>query len=399
MNRITEETRLKKAHIALMKHHETALYSGVMMMGKSEIIDENITAYTDGVNKKYGRSFVSKLKDEELRALVLHENLHVALKHVARFKREFKDDPQLVNMSADYVVNDVIVNIKEHGFLRLPDGGLVDDKYHNWSVREVYNDLKDMRQNRPQEFEQKYGDGDGNTMDEHDFEHGQAMSEKQSNELSDSIDKALREGSVLAGRLGAKIPRTIEDLLAPKVDWRTVLREFIMSVTRGTDEYSWRRFNKRHMVNDIYLPITENERVGELVVAIDTSGSIGTRELTEFTSELVSICEVANPEKIKLLWWDTEVHGIQEFADDYTDIQNQVKPQGGGGTDPQCIPKYINDNNINAQGLIVFTDGYFYGTDNLEWSISYPTLWLVTENEDLRVPTGKIVKYDRGNSH
>ena len=52
---INQETRLKKAHIALMKHPETALYSGVMLMGKSSVEDEKFTAYTDGVNKRYSR--------------------------------------------------------------------------------------------------------------------------------------------------------------------------------------------------------------------------------------------------------------------------------------------------------------------------------------------------------
>ena len=82
---ISQETRLKKAHIALMKHRETALYSGVMLMGKNSVIEDNVTAYTNGVDKKYGREFISKLTDAQLRGLILHENLHVALKHIPRF--------------------------------------------------------------------------------------------------------------------------------------------------------------------------------------------------------------------------------------------------------------------------------------------------------------------------
>ena len=82
---MNEETRLKKAHVALMKHPETALYSGVILMGENSIIEEKTTAYTDGRNKKYSREFVSKLTDAELRGLIMHENLHVALKHIPRF--------------------------------------------------------------------------------------------------------------------------------------------------------------------------------------------------------------------------------------------------------------------------------------------------------------------------
>ena len=94
--------------------------------------------------------------------------------------------------------------------------------------------------------------------------------------------------------MGNKLPRAIEDLLAPKVDWRHELRDFVTSSTKGSDEFTWRRFNKRLMANDIYMPSLENENVGELIIAIDTSGSIGSLELTEFASELAVPSKVTN---------------------------------------------------------------------------------------------------------
>ena len=186
---MNEETRLKKAHVALMKHPETALYSGVILMGENSIIEEKTTAYTDGRNKKYGRDFISKLTDAELRGLILHENLHVALKHIPRFKKEFKDNPMLVNASADYVVNDVIMNLQDKHFCSLPQGGLYDAKYHNWSVREVYDDLK-----KQQEQDKKSGKSitKFNSLDEHDFEAGEGMSDEDVKELEGKIDRALR---------------------------------------------------------------------------------------------------------------------------------------------------------------------------------------------------------------
>jgi predicted metal-dependent peptidase len=383
----TQETRLKKAHISLMKHPETALYSGVMLMGKSSVEDEKFTAYTDGVNKRYSREFISKLSDAELRGLVLHENLHVALKHIQRFKKEFKAEPMLINASADYVVNDIILNLNDRSFLTLPEDRLYDAKYRNWSVREVYEDLKKQRQdnNTPQ------GGNEYKTLDDHDFESSQNMTEAEAKELSSKIDKALREGGILAGRMGAKIPRTIQELLEPKVDWREVLREFVTSATRGSDEYTWRRFNKRLMANDIYMPSMENESVGELVIAIDTSGSIGGQELTEFASELASICSVCTPSKVRVLWWDTEVHGEQVFSpEDYNNLKDILKPQGGGGTMVSCVSDYINTKKINSEAVIVFTDGYL--ESDIKWNISVPTLWLVTQAKDFTPPSGKVVK-------
>ena len=121
---ITTEERLKKAHITLMKHPETALYGGVIMLGKSEIVDDCPTAKTDGFNKYYGRKFVEALSDEELRALVLHENLHVALNHVGRFKKEYRKNPYHTNVCADYVVNDVIMHLEDTSLCKLPEGCL-----------------------------------------------------------------------------------------------------------------------------------------------------------------------------------------------------------------------------------------------------------------------------------
>jgi len=385
----SQETRLKKAHISLMKHPETALYSGVMLMGKSSVEDEKFTAYTDGVNKRYSREFISKLSDAELRGLVLHENLHVALKHIQRFKKEFKAEPMLINASADYVVNDIILNLNDRSFLTLPEDRLYDAKYRNWSVREVYEDLKKQRQdnNTPQ------GGNEYKTLDDHDFESSKDMTEAEAKELSSKIDKALREGGILAGRMGAKIPRTIQELLEPKVDWREVLREFVTSATRGSDEYTWRRFNKRLMANDIYMPSMENESIGELVVAIDTSGSIGGQELTEFASELASICSVCTPSKVRVLWWDTEVHGEQVFSpENYNNLKDILKPQGGGGTMVSCVSDYINAKKINSEAVIVFTDGYL--ESDIKWNISVPTLWLITQAKGFTPPSGKVVKKD-----
>ncbi len=145
-----QEIRVKKAHIALMKHPETALYSGVMLMGKSEVVDDGCpTAYTDGVNKVYGRKFLETVDTEpKVRGLILHENLHVALKQLPRGKDMFEENRKLANIAADMVVNNIIEDIKgtvngsTERIVALPDGAVYDPMFQNWSMREVYNYLK-----------------------------------------------------------------------------------------------------------------------------------------------------------------------------------------------------------------------------------------------------------------
>jgi predicted metal-dependent peptidase len=145
------------------------------------------------------------------------------------------------------------------------------------------------------------------------------------------------------------------------------------------------------MANDLYMPSMENESVGELVIAIDTSGSIGGVELTEFATELASICDAVSPSKIRVLWWDTAVHGEQVFQDNYTNIKDMLKPQGGGGTHVGCVSDYVVGNKIPCEGVLVFTDGYV--ESDIKWDITAPTLWLVTQRRDFQPPMGgKVVK-------
>jgi predicted metal-dependent peptidase len=417
-----QETRVKKAHIALMKHPETALYSGVMLMGKSTVVDDGCpTAYTDGVNKVYGRKFLEGVDTEpKVRGLILHENLHVALKQLPRGKDMFDENQRMANIAADFVVNGIIENIKgtvngsSERIVDLPDGGVFDPMFDNWSMREVYNYLKKNckgggkgkgQGNVPSGGGNEDGDGEGegdtitingktydlSNSDQHDLGNLKDLTHEQVKEINDAIDRALREGGMLAGRMGAKVPRAISDLLEPKVDWRDALRDFVASAIKGKDEFTWRKLNKRHMVNDIYLPSMENETIGELVVAIDTSGSIGSEQITEFATELVSICELCSPDKVRVLWWDTDVHGEQVFEGDYANIAGLLKPMGGGGTHVSCVNHYINEQKINAECVIVFTDGYV--ESDIAWNISSPTLWMVTECKSFTPPVGKMVKF------
>lgn len=417
-----QETRLKRNHIMLMKNHETTWYSGILMMGVSEVSDKSFTAYTDGVNKRYSRPFMFDIKDDaKLRGLIMHENLHVALKHIPRCKDLFRENAKLANVSADFVVNDIIENFKDKANCVLPDGALYHPMFRNWSVREVYAYLKKEQEKQKQKPEDgggsgkgdKGGDGetessnspndekvtdlekllknldDAQTLDEHDWESGKELTPEEVKAIEEGIDKALRQGGILAGRMGAKIPRSISNLLEPKVDWHEVLREFVTSATRGKDEFTWRKFNKRMLANDYYLPSLENESIGEVVVAIDTSGSISNEQIAEFASELASICNTCDPEKVRVLWWDTAVHGEQVFSGNYADIAKMLKPMGGGGTMVSCVSEYLNKESIKAECVLVFTDGHL--EHDIKWDIVSPSLWLVTENTGFEPPSGKKI--------
>jgi predicted metal-dependent peptidase len=264
------------------------------------------------------------------------------------------------------------------------------------SMREVFKLLKEEEEEGggggkgdPQEGGQP--SGGGYQFDEHDTD-GDASSDDLK-EMNDKIDRALREGALLAGRLGVDLPRAITDILTPQVDWREALRDFVTASCKGKDEYTWRKFNRRLLPSDIYLPTVENETIGEVVVAIDTSGSIGQDQINEFATELVSICEAVEPDAVRVLWWDTKVHGQQLFTDNYQNIGTMLKPQGGGGTRVSCVSEYINKHKLKAECVLVFTDGYL--ENDVKWNVSDPTLWMITDNKDWEVPSGKKVIFNR----
>ena len=417
---LTDEERLKKSHIILMRHPETALYGSVMMMGESEVKDGIPTAYTDGENKRYGREFMSSLTDEETRALIMHENLHVALMHIPRHKDLMKEDGMLANVAMDIVVNNIIDNLNDKTLCKLPQSAILDHKFDGWSVREIYNELKKQNPQRGQSRTQPDGSGQSRTQpdgsgqsndsgqgetiningkqvtvqdgDEHDGT-GVEVSPEQAKEFEERVGRALREGGILAGRLGSKVPREVSASLDKPIDWKEALRDFVSTAVRGKDELSWRRFNRSLLANDILAPSVEAETMTEAIIAIDTSGSINQEMIGKFAFQLQLICDSVNPETVRILWWDTEVHGEQVFGGDTNNVKDILKPLGGGGTCVSCVSEYIAKKGYKPDCVVVFTDGYV--EDGIKWNIDVETLWLVTENRSFKAPKGKLVKIDK----
>lgn len=391
---ITPEERMKKNHIALMRHPETALYSGIIMAGESSVSDEAFTAYTDGLNKKYSTKFMSRLSDEEVRAVILHENLHVALMHIPRHKDLMRESRLLANVAMDIVVNNIINRLSDKKLCKLPDCAIFDPKYDGWSVREIYNDLK--KQNPSGGGDDGSGEGEvlvnGRTFstdeaDEHDPSGAEGKTPEQMKEMEERVQRALREGGMLAGRLGTKMPRELEESLTSKIDWRKELQDYIKTAVRGADELTWRKFNRSLLANDILAPSVESETITEVVFAVDTSGSISNADLSAVAMQIAAACETCRPEKVRVLWWDTHVHGEQVFTDDYDNIRSLLKPQGGGGTCVSCVSEYIIKNKLTPDCMVILTDGYL--ESDIQWNTTVDTLWLVKGNDRFVPPSGK----------
>ena len=386
---LTAEQRLSKNITAIMGHERYIALAGVLMIGISAIKDDCPTAYTNGRDEYYGRAFVDGLTDPEFRGLILHENYHKLLRHLVTWAWMFLENPRLANMACDYVINLIIYLENRDGFAVLPKGALLDERFAGMSAAQVYKILK-------QEEEENGGDAsnapnESAGLDEHDWEGAQEMSEEEQRGLAQEIDQAIRQGALTAGKVGSGGNRAINELLQPEVNWREVLREFITETCRGTDDSTWRQPSRRHLAMGMLRPSGITERVGELVIAIDTSGSIGQHELTKCLSEIKGVCDMVKPESVRILYWDTKVCAEEVYGGTGTPLEQltqTTKPQGGGGTRVQCVPDYIQKNNINAQAVIVLTDGYL-GGDWGAWGT--PLLWGILDNKSARPTIGKTL--------
>jgi predicted metal-dependent peptidase len=265
--------------------------------------------------------------------------------------------------------------------------GLVDERFRGMNTKQVFDILKE--EEPPEGYEWRSGSG----FDIHDWEGANGLSEEQKKALAKDVDQAIRQGVIaeqkVAGKGRGGLSRELEELLEPKIDWREVLREFVKSTCSAKDASSWRRVNRRYLSGDIYMPSLIGERVGHLVLGVDTSGSVGGKELAEFLSEVQGIAKEVHPEKVDLIYWDGAVAGHEEY--DGTNVDNIVQstqPKGGGGTDPRCVMEYLKDKNIQPEAIIMLTDGYIGDWGN-EWQA--PILWTICGGNNAYAPVGKTI--------
>jgi predicted metal-dependent peptidase len=397
--------RVQRAHVELMGHPETMAYAGVLMVGKYEVRDDVPTARTNGIDCQYGSKFIKDMTDSDLRGLIVHENLHKVYQHMFLWQHLYAEDGSTANKACDYVINLEIdaIDKRTGGFITLPKGGLLNHKYVGMDSQTVYNMLREDKdkgggQGNDGEGDgdgdgDGNGDGDGGGFDEHDWQSGKDMSQEDIEQVAKDINQAIRQGQLMAGKLGGNQSRELGSLIEPKIDWREQLREYVSSTAVGKDISTWQRVNRRWLQHDTYMPSTITETVGRIVVAPDMSGSVGDAELSKFLSEVQGICINAKPEKVDLLYWDTDVAAHEVYTQEQLGtLTSSTKPAGGGGTDVTCVSKYLKDNQIKPECVIVLTDGYIYGNNWGTWNV--PVLWTIVGGNKVVPPMGTTIYLD-----
>ena len=387
---LTTEQRLSKAVVDIMGNDKYIALAGVLMIGDRTVEDNVPTACTNGRDEMYGRKFVDELTDPELRFLVLHESYHKLYRHLTTWQHLYKEDPRLANAACDFVINLKISDDNKDGFATMPKDGLIDNKFKGMDSAQVYKILKQDQQDQ----EDNGGSGGpSNGFDDHDWDGAQELSDAEQRDLARDIDEAVRQGALIAGKLGSGADRSITDLLKPQVDWREVMREFITTTCAGNDYSTWKRPNRRYMTSGVYMPSGMSESVEGIVVAGDMSGSIGEAEQAVILTEAKSCFDAVQPSWVRMLYWDTEVCSDEVYEQHELDnFIKSTKPVGGGGTNVECVPAHMTKHGIKAQAAIVITDGYVgsWGT----WDC--PVLWVILDNDNAKPDVGTAIYVKSG---
>lgn len=372
----TASQKMVKARANLVMGHP---FFGTLALRLKMVEDLSIeTASCDGTSIRYNPKFVNKLPLSKVQGMIAHEVMHPAfLHHTRRGSR----DKRKWNQACDYSINTILHNA---GF-DLPEGGCLNPAYNGMTAEHIYalipDDPKDDNDQGQGQGNDPGGDGG---VDDSPNSQNSGGSQSQQNHEEAEWKVAVAQAAHVAkqtGHLPGDIERMMEELFEPVLPWRNILRRFMTE--KCNDDFSWKRGNRRFIAQGLYLPSRLSDAaMGEIVVVIDTSGSIGQKELTEFGSEIKGIVDETRPSKVRVIYCDSRIAHIDEFGPD-DDLQ--FAAHDGGGTDFRPPFAWLEENQIVPRALVYLTDGR---GPFPEQEPDFPTLWCIN-NRDVTPPHGE----------
>jgi len=322
--------------------------------------------------------WVEPLTVKEIMFLLAHEAMHYMLSHALR--RQHRDH-RAWNVACDKVINDTLIDAKVGTFI---DGG-VTHKDARFGASEQFYDENDDDMG-----EGGIGEDVGDIVDE----NGQPLDDATVQQLQAQAKIEAIQSAKLAkqsGKLPESIERIVEEMVNVVTPWHEKLERYMSAKVR--DGYSWNRPNRRFVGQGMYLPGYDYiPRMGEVVIAVDTSGSLDSKELALFQGHINRIVDTCTPEKITVLYCDYAIGGTTEYTPD--DLPIVLKPVGGGGTSFKPVFKWLDSYDGEVECLIYFTDGWGDQDELDQLSITgkVDTVWLTTDKEDF--PFGEVITFN-----
>ncbi len=361
------------------------------------------TLAVDGRRFYYNSHFVNMMSLKEVQFGFGHEVLHCVYDHIGYDSRLGSRDPQIFNIACDYCVNADLLDAKVGERITKVDI-LYDPKYKGWSAEEVYDDLMknatkiNIQQLIDQLLDEHLksgpsgvggsGGADGNGL-------RPTINPGELDTIRDEIKEAILQAAQAAGagNVPAGVKRLIKDLTEAKLDWRSLLQQQLESVFKN--DFSWMNPSRKGWHQDAVMPGMIPGTQCDVVIAIDTSGSISETDIKDFLSEVKGIMEAYDNYKVTIWTFDTQVYNQQEFTSDNMRDIMEYDPKGGGGTDFEVNWKYMKDQGIEPKKFVMFTDGYPYG----RWGDPdyCDTVWVIKGNTSAQPPFGVWAIYEHAN--
>ena len=418
-----------------------AMFATLAQRLQIEARDDIPTAGTDGVKLAYNPSFIDSLGEDELRGLIAHEVLHVALGHP---DRRGGRDPMTWNIACDEAINRIV---RQAG-LTLPEGAIDLLKEHpDWPAdlpAEGYYDLLCQQQDQDQDQDQngqgqngQDGDQDQDGQGQDQNQNGQDPGEKGDMDTqgdedggeAEGGDSGYRPGSGGAGTPGPgkwvgevwdrpqgdQEQATGEDVESKvaamaavhaalkanpgdadwlgeicslmgaddgSVDWAAELSDFISHRVPSGD-YSWTRPSRRGLGLGMSLPGPDGESLGAILVAVDVSGSISAPELQAFAGEVQGILEITKS-RATIVYHSNRIKRIQEWEPGEGDLE--LSAPTGGGTSHVCVQEHLRTMDEMPDAIVALTDGYSRWGDHADW-MGVPVLAALTDGDCPMVPS------------
>ena len=395
-------------------------FYGLLLMHIGFALDENIsTAATDGEKIMFSPDFLDTLSDRELDFVLMHEIVHIALRH---YDRIGGFDNEKFNIACDIVVNSNIllsenmdksaITLGAYGesMHLAPDGS----EEYNYTVEQLYSLLPvtvsadesdEQGNNKPKSKSRKSGKKSGKSNDCADKngnwdDHSHWNEHKTDNELLKDLwvkhikdageAISVRDSITCRGTLPMFAKRILKELRQPQTDWRTILDEF---VEEEISDYSFTPPDRRFSDSPFFLPDfnEKDDKVEKILFMIDASGSMSDKEITAAYSEIKGAIDQFGG---KLSGWlgffDADIIEPVPFSDE--DEFRKIEAAGGGGTDFGIIFQYVKEymSDDLPVSIIILTDGCAPFPDESA-AMNIPVLWLLN-NEEVEPPWGKVAR-------
>lgn len=364
-----------RARLVLGRDARSVFFASLALRLTPEADDSMPTAATDGRRLLYNPDFVVSLTPDELVGVLAHEVMHCALAH---FGRRGARDPARWNCACDLAINTILLDAG----LSLPRGRLVPGE----------GDFVDMPRGKSAEAYYAMLPPDGGGAADADpggcgavldaADGSPAQSRDQESEWAAAVSRA-EHAAKARGELPAGLARTVGEALHPPADWRVVLREFVAATARH--DFSWSRPNRRFIAQGIYLPGLHSEELGDVVVAIDTSGSVGREELSVFAAEVAALL-AAYDCTLTVVYHDARVQAVETWRS--TEGPLVLTPVGGGGTSHRCVFDWLARSDLSPACVVCLTD---LETAFPDQPPEVPVLWAVVGECAMAPPFGRRV--------